>query len=1097
MKRFHFLLMGLLGYFPAVAQDPIAGGQLPSLSSNGGGGGGSGIYHVDLYTGSASVNIPILNYEIEGVDAGVSLGYDCKGIKVDQTQGRIGLGWFLHAGGSITRITHGLEDEVILNPYNDTALLPRVYGKWHNKNEADGSENELDEFVATFGNKTIRFNMGWFRSTASDPLIFIARVYPRCNVSVTKYTLHPNPAYAPGQHPYYNQLAFKIVDEMGNQYFFEQGVIETKEYRKDQQGSPNYVYNSIQSWNLKKVVTRSGKEVNYEYDNTYTEYDQARIQEVRERYLHPYHIPEFITNKVIKWRGWIWQVNRIDLPNGKTINFEYDKRASFLNYEPVVKKIKIRDSLSPMVYKDITYQLNHAYFQSPWRSFQNVEIPYMSRDELATYYNQPDADSVKEQIHLGIRLQLKSITKIGMDGVTEEPYYKFGYQNLSMLPRRLSPHTDLYGYYNGKSPINHQHAGNQDARLDNLNIPLHLYEVNGAMCTTYGQDKNHDLAFMQIGTLNSIENGTGGTTFLSYKDHVLYNPANGYNGILNYTPGGAIQPPQLFPANGEEVNDGLCIDYVLERDGFNKDHDIRTEYSFSDGQRFFRGGYFWRPEGAAIYLNASKVFTNYFVNQVQPLNGSNHGYSYAEVKRKGFENQLIGSVKYRFTNLMLYNDPSKSNLMMRDKGFGYSVDGPSSYMYQYRMGHPLEVEQKDAVGALLSKSVYAYADSLQFPLSGSLSHYRSLTSSVNDPGGVKIYTYFHGIPFRINKLTEISYTNNGQLVKETKYGYNYNGNLNETIWTDELGQVNKKKVSYLFGYSSIPSSTELIRTIGGLEKTVDYSNTIYSGGLSNLKADRIERLINDEPTPVGSAAGNLRAVEEFTRYNSDNIITESKDPLTDTYQAILYDNRNKQNVAVIANARLSEVAYTSFEGVFLNGSADPNRGNWNFDPIHIEYAGPAAAIQPMTGRYFYNLGRNNEITSEVSLVNGKKYVVTVWATEAPNVNTGQSMAIFTEQLQAGNWKFYTAEFTGNGAPIYLSNTNSGMIRIDELRLYPADAEMATVTHEPLCGPQSTCDGHGNISYFEYDAMGRQTVTRDVNRNVISASKHIVAGQDTY
>jgi len=98
----------------------------------------------------------------------------------------------------------------------------------------------------------------------------------------------------------------------------------------------------------------------------------------------------------------------------------------------------------------------------------------------------------------------------------------------------------------------------------------------------------------------------------------------------------------------------------------------------------------------------------------------------------------------------------------------------------------------------------------------------------------------------------------------------------------------------------------------------------------------------------------------------------------------------------------------------------------------------------------------------------------------------------------GAWTLYAVVYDGSwggipGTDPWLYIDGSSNTKIDELRLYPANASMTTTTYEPLYGPNSACDAHNNILYFDYDAQGRQTTVRDINHNIISYTKQVIQG----
>jgi hypothetical protein len=73
-------------------------------------------------------------------------------------------------------------------------------------------------------------------------------------------------------------------------------------------------------------------------------------------------------------------------------------------------------------------------------------------------------------------------------------------------------------------------------------------------------------------------------------------------------------------------------------------------------------------------------------------------------------------------------------------------------------------------------------------------------------------------------------------------------------------------------------------------------------------------------------------------------------------------------------------------------------------------------------------------------------------------------------------------------------TVSGSGTIDELRLYPKGAFMTTYTYAPLIGITSQCDLNNRISYYEYDSVGRLSLIRDQDKNIVKQICYNYAGQ---
>src|SRR5437016_4892618 len=86
---------------------PMLAPQSPEVASL----GRYGSYEVNYYTGVPDISIPIYDIQVGELRLPISISYHASGIKVTETPSRIGLGWSLSAGGTITRKIQGKPDE--------------------------------------------------------------------------------------------------------------------------------------------------------------------------------------------------------------------------------------------------------------------------------------------------------------------------------------------------------------------------------------------------------------------------------------------------------------------------------------------------------------------------------------------------------------------------------------------------------------------------------------------------------------------------------------------------------------------------------------------------------------------------------------------------------------------------------------------------------------------------------------------------------------------------------------------------------------------------------------------------------------------------
>jgi len=626
-------------------------------SLSGTGGGGSSAYNVDMFSGTANINIPIYNYSVDGIDAGISLSYNTGGIRVDQLASSIGLGWNLNAGASITREVNGLEDEATvpaLGPWQNTnppiPRVPQMSGAWGFKNP----ETDYDKFTINFGNSSVDFILQFVPvpsgvigpyqpflvGTSGNtnlhilPLVNGQSVY---SAAVTNSNSNNTYRFDPSmetQQATPQILSFQVTDEYGNQYFFDRGDYEYKPY-VDTTANPRvtFMYYPVDKWNLTKLITWKGTTITYKYRHfDYISYPLQRsviMKEVREYnstdivYNANYDVlphTQLLTDSIIYWKGTLSEISEIDYPNGVVATFNTPSAAFDrldLSGAYAIQNITLESKYDANVDNKLMYQFNQAYFTTT----ANTEQPVVS----GAY--DP----------FGYRLKLTGIDRYGTDLTTFEPYYRFTYNTNVVLPQRCSPAQDLYGYYNGVStgsttfsPTTGQASWVVNGLSNSANfLPSHTFTYLYNSLTysvTYGLSKSNNINNAQACLLTSMTNGLGGTTSFAYKDHVLTNPPGDiftWTGTTTTTTAGTF-PDYTFtgphyyadgrhgteiPSNnnpslnmeGSDVNDGVCIDNITTTDGFNPDNNTFTQYTYAGGMRFFPGGYYWYPTVAQNY----------------------------------------------------------------------------------------------------------------------------------------------------------------------------------------------------------------------------------------------------------------------------------------------------------------------------------------------------------------------------------------------------------------------------------------------------------------------------------------------------------------
>ena len=275
------------------------------------------------------------------------------------------------------------------------------------------------------------------------------------------------------------------------------------------------------------------------------------------------------------------------------------------------------------------------------------------------------------------------------------------------------------------------------------------------------------------------------------------------------------------------------------------------------------------------------------------------------------------------------------------------------------------------------------------------------------------------------------------------------------IPVEKIVSINKGAGDYLLGAIKTEFTTN-----GGY--TVS-PKTVYSAAFttSPFKSDFIANPANYYQPKVNFV------------YNAfNNIIEQSK--INDAKEAYVWGYNNINTIAKVINADNASIAATSFEP---NGS-----GNFSFAGMPIT----DPSVPAITGNFIYNLSSGSITKGNLPINN--TYTVSYWSKNgAQNVNStaatsGQIISQFT----------YYEHIIVNpaGGTITISGTGT----IDELRLYPQKAQMSTYTYDPLIGMTSQTDANNKIIYYQYDALGRLSVLRDQDKNILKLYCYNYAGQ---
>ncbi|HEY4289946.1 MAG TPA: hypothetical protein VGN00_22750 [Puia sp.] len=214
---------------------------------------------------------------------------------------------------------------------------------------------------------------------------------------------------------------------------------------------------------------------------------------------------------------------------------------------------------------------------------------------------------------------------------------------------------------------------------------------------------------------------------------------------------------------------------------------------------------------------------------------------------------------------------------------------------------------------------------------------------------------------------------------------------------------------------------------------------------------------------VVSQDGRYRQLISFNRYDVKSNVVEYTTSNAPTVNYI-WDYSHAFPIARVINSDSVSSAYTSFEG---DGS-----GGWTIGTGSANSFG-------VTGNRCYSLAGT---MSKTGLSSANSYIISYWVqgTSNPFTISGGSSAVQgkTISIDGRQWTYFEVKATGITTASIL-----GTGVLDEVRLYPANAQMTTYTYTPEIGMTSQCDIANRVSYFSYDVLGRLQMVRDQDGNV--------------
>lgn len=705
----------------------------------------------NLYTGTASVNIPIYTYKDPDFEIPVTLCYASNGLKPNQQAGSVGLGWTVLAGGYITRRVVGIRDD-----YDVTGWYKGYYVYHQNgwqriePNIFDQGGKPKEEFSSYTNMFLAELSSTRHTETTPDQFTFnfldhSGQFSMEGGQAIHVYNSnHPHGEYKidlseiVGSHVGYrgqDNSCITITTGDGYIYTFRRHFImgAYDSMTPDSQDEDFHNYDSpISYWPLTQITAPNGRVAKFEYgDGDYNDpktYEHCNNLQWFSDYL------DFQFGDDQPWsqqnREWVRQLRKITIDD-LVIEFDYTLRT------PEIHKLKPRAN----------YQVPPA-LESPKR-LHKISV-----------YNKNTKHRIKNCI-LSAQPATKGnpvllLTQVAIDG---EGVYNFEYYDTKReFPAHATLNLDHWGYFNvpNNTPIIYDGDAN---RLDYLIPTTEINALNQETVTSQHRNPNFEAA--RMGMLRKITYPTHGFTTFEYQPHT-YRSKVTRDRLSNNL-------PYLMSLSGDQQAGGVRIykiaDYKTPYDSLTRT--FYYNYVTDKGNTSQSSGILLHSPRYRITDNPANPAKRF--NQIRYPNDKYH-IEYAEVMEK-FSNNSFNV--YHFNNYKETPDINYDTRYIKDVFSSSSEDLRTTNFYaepysQYlERGKLMSVKKYDASKQLKYKeeNIYEEFDDRYY-----------IRSVKRTPRAFYLYReYVETFELEKKRITE--YTDAGPIVTTREFFFDDNGQL--------------------------------------------------------------------------------------------------------------------------------------------------------------------------------------------------------------------------------------------------------------------------------------------------------------------------------
>ncbi|NOT76441.1 MAG: hypothetical protein HOP08_16055 [Cyclobacteriaceae bacterium] len=1009
-------------------------------------------------TGTATTQLPIATIKSGNIAAPVSLIYG-SGFKVNDGEGTAGVGWMLNAGGAVRRELRGLPDDYVgsvsEDGYNtkngwlhsDLAEHPYEFTPSADESFGDCTDEAADWAVLNGFGYTDDTEADIFSFNApglSGQFIFnkekLVRTIPYqdLRIDVTR-----------GTDGLISQVV--ITNNLGIQYTFSAGdKVTAQTYTWDiapgssvlnittpflQYLTPTTFY---QSWYLTQMTSPSGGSISFGYGNDFLQHNPSftRVSTLGSSVVDSTYVT------VNKTTG-----KSLLTITGSNLTATFSWSGSVLN------SVSVSDASYSQVER---INLKYAYVRS------SASQSTVTRNFLVGVYK-----DVNCKVYPGYKFEYHGVNTVN---------------GTSDIPFNTDLKQDLLGYYNasGTSHVPDIYYTTEPAGDGEI------YRI--APATDYSlmlsaASRGVDTSKVYYGNLKKMIFPEGGYNLITYES------SDYYDSLTNSTILGGGPRVRKVKTTAGDGSQPFTIRYRY-----------RLEDGTSSGQWTYRPmfvirtlGYpAWSPDNLApeerlLYSRVEtltdgkgKIVQEFRMPGMYPkLHSGDFQASYARIARV-YPCVSLGS---------------------GNKNGYYHYPYVPNTNYDFERGLPKRVSFYTAGGKLVQRKLYQYQRTTLTA--------ESVVSLRFDYGF--IYTKYN-VLCNVDKVVlsettkiydQISSDTTKAIQTVNAYTLSAAQMINKVDVTNSDGIVSTQLIKYAKDYASGGSDTQSTLIYGLVTNNqhgtpveiVSKQDDVVTGGLLTIFSNSFGggRILPAQQQALGSTASFSQStvsgsafvassgyypVRYFDEYSSAGLPVVQRDRSRNISSAVIGHNGTIP-VLEISNALPSQLVFIDFEPGISGGPS---------------YTG-TLSTDAWSGKKSLSMTSSNSITkSSIARGTGVYYRFSAWVKGASNATVSVSInsgTANTVSYTSSGWKYIEKriDMSAISSAFSFSLTSSATILIDNVLFYPETADVKVHALEPMNGETATMDSRGMTSFQEYDDMGRPSIIRNQDKDIVAIKKY--------